>query len=701
MLETLPDTKHIIPENVLENLSAGMKMAIVARVSKSLSDQVLEPDQWYDNLARFRTADGVDWGTQWAEEAQTREPTAPENSHDTLPAVLQNWRQATRALDNTMLSLSLMAERAIRVDQETVLGIPAGIKKWKSGHGYIADRLGIETRQAGQYRDRAKLVRPEISTVGGVGHQPQLPLVAKAYRAGEIPPENLDTIVRSLNQVGKYLSAVNLSPENIRDVFKQLDESFRNAATTVKPAELAKLTDDILAQAAAIIDADGPPPQEILNKVENSFRYKIVNGKLEVRIITDILNLELFLGIMYAGLNFRAYKNRYHSPPSTNQPNGDKQPNAANKMSPTSKQSSLFDTEQQPTQVSQPQESPMDRSDGSEARLDQPGISDSSTDFLDEAMEGLPMNAPPEQILAAADQQLEDEIDGREIHAQTIDGEQLSKSQMDRLDPRSRAERLHDIYIAHLRATAKLDPSVQGLSIFGGAPTQLRIALDYQTFAEMLDERLQDTFHLPTEYRRPPGLEGFDSGPPRFLQGLELSPEHLIDASSDDGTTLVEIDVAKYSKGAGKIRIPKLQRGHPFISRTSHGGTIAPQHLRAALCDAEIIPQVLGSGNVILDRGRATRTYPNSVKRDLAAYGACSIPDCRIPAAYTDGHHLIWWSQGGTTSSQNVTLLCPKCHGLVHKGVWTPVFDANGQLYWKPAPWLEPTQTPVRNTYWG
>src|SRR5690625_4609139 len=130
MLETFPDTKHIIPENVLANISDSMKMAIVARVSKSLSDQVLEPDQWYDNLARFRTADGVDWGTQWAEEAQTREPTAPENSHDTLPAVLQNWRQATRALDNTMLSRSPEADRAEQREQETDRGNPNDSQSW-------------------------------------------------------------------------------------------------------------------------------------------------------------------------------------------------------------------------------------------------------------------------------------------------------------------------------------------------------------------------------------------------------------------------------------------------------------------------------------------------------------------------------------------------------------------------------------------
>lgn len=173
MLDTLPDTEHVIPETVLQNLSPGLKMAVLPRVSQSLSDQVLEPNTWYDDLARFRSADAVDWGTQWAEEAHDHEPVPPQNFYYSLPAVLQNWRQANRALDNTMLSLSVMTDRAFRVDQESVVGIPTGLSKWKNGHGYIADRLGIETRQAGQYRDGAQLVRHEMSTIEGAGHGPQ------------------------------------------------------------------------------------------------------------------------------------------------------------------------------------------------------------------------------------------------------------------------------------------------------------------------------------------------------------------------------------------------------------------------------------------------------------------------------------------------------------------------------------------------
>ena len=695
MLETMPDTEHIISQQTLQDLTPGMKMAVMSKLADSLSEQVENPDKWYTDLARYHDADGTDWATTWAAAPNDELPglIPPEDVHETLPAVLDHWRQTNRALDNTMLTLSKMADRAISVDQDTVLGIPTNVKKWQSGHSYIAHRLGVETRQAAQYKNRAQLVRHELSDIEGPGRAPQLPLVAQAYRAGEVPPENLDSIVRSLNQVTKYLRAVHLTPENIRDVVTQLDESFRNAATTVKPAELSKMTDNILNQAAAIIDSDGPPPQEVLNKVENSFRYRIVNGKLKVEVVTDIINLELFLGVFYAGLNFRAHHNRYYSSP-------EKAREAVNDL--------LTEDSTPPAQTAPDQTSLSDaHEEGAKPSTEGTGDTESAStktrdpnSFMDDVMKDLGDDATPAQILGAADEHIDAAINNREIHAVTMDGRHLTKDEMDRLDRRSRTERLHDIYFAHLRATGRLDPSVQGLSLFGGAPTQLRVALDYQTLGDLLAERLPEQFHLPDAYRRAPGLKGFDAGPPRFLQGIALAPEQLIDTVNDDGTTLIEIDLSDSTDAGAKLRIPKLQRGHPFISRTANGGTTAPQALRAQLCDAEVIPQVLGTGGVLLDRGRAVRTYPQQVKRDLANLGACSIPDCRTPVAYTDGHHLIWWAHGGKTSTENMTLLCPSCHTLVHQNVWTPVFDGNGQLYWKPAAWLDPAQTPVRNTYW-
>src|SRR5699024_2942587 len=160
-------------------------------------------------------------------------------------------------------------------------------------------------------------------------------------------------------------------------------------ATTVKPAELSKLTDDMLAQAAATIAADGPPPEEVLNKIENSFRYKIVNNKLKVEIITDVINLELFLGIMYASLNFRARQHRYASSP--------KQPREP-----------VDDLLADPSDP-RPNHGPTP-SDDDAHRLG----------FMDDVLTQLPPHATPQKILSATQDKLDEEINDRTIHAVTM-----------------------------------------------------------------------------------------------------------------------------------------------------------------------------------------------------------------------------------------------------------------------------------------
>ena len=644
-------TQSVLSDETLATLSAADKLDLLRRISVSLSTQVAHPDDWYAELARYTHEHSTDWGTSWTHEA-AQEPIPPENVHETLTGSLHSIAKIQRALDNTMVTLSVMADRAVKVDRETVLGIPAGITTWRTGHSFIADQLGIETRQAAQFRDRAELVAPELSTVDRPASQPLLPKVSKAYRAGRIPSENIDSIVRSLKTITKYLRLVGLSPEQSDDVVSQLDQVLVDAAVAVKPRELSKMTDDILAQVAAIVDADGPPPAEVLNTIQDSLDYRIINGKLKIEILTDVVNLELLLGIIYAGMNFRAHKNRYHADPQ-----------AAKDVV----------------------EGLLDESPQSEP--DQSFIADLKHEFGDDVSD--------EQLVVAAKQRLDGEIRAQDVHAETMDGQKTPKDDMKRIDPRSRSQRQHDVFLAFLRATGRLDPSIHGLRLFGGSATQLRVALDYQTMTDQLADRLPDEFHLDEPFRRPDGMAGFDPGSARFLQSLALAPEQLVELEQDDGRTLIEIPV-----GADTIRIPKPKRGHPFISRGLLSGNIPPQHLRSHLCDAHIIPQILGSGGVVLDKGRAARTFPNHLKEDLALRGACSIPNCRSPVAYCDGHHLIWWSHNGLTNPSNQTLVCTSCHPLVHKGVWTPVLDALGELYWKPARWLDPTQTPIRNTYW-
>ena len=89
------------------------------------------------------------------------------------------------------------------------------------------------------------------------------------------------------------------------------------------------------------------------------------------------------------------------------------------------------------------------------------------------------------------------------------------------------------------------------------------------------------------------------------------------------------------------------------------------------------------SGTVV-DVGR-TRYRPPAGLADLvrARDRACVFPTCQTPAERCDIDHLTAWSQGGTTSLNNLTTLCQAHHRLKHTPGWTLTRDqATGTLSW-------------------
>ena len=89
------------------------------------------------------------------------------------------------------------------------------------------------------------------------------------------------------------------------------------------------------------------------------------------------------------------------------------------------------------------------------------------------------------------------------------------------------------------------------------------------------------------------------------------------------------------------------------------------------------------SGTVV-DVGR-TRYRPPAGLADLvrARDRVCVFPACQTPAERCDIDHLTAWSQGGTTSLDNLATLCEAHHRLKHTPGWALTRDqATGTLSW-------------------
>ena len=89
---------------------------------------------------------------------------------------------------------------------------------------------------------------------------------------------------------------------------------------------------------------------------------------------------------------------------------------------------------------------------------------------------------------------------------------------------------------------------------------------------------------------------------------------------------------------------------------------------RRLCCDAGIVATVDGPTGEPLAVGRRTRTIPPAMRRALLIRDrGCRFPGC-ASTHRLHGHHVRHWAKGGETSLDNLLLLCPFHHRLVHEG---------------------------------
>ena len=109
---------------------------------------------------------------------------------------------------------------------------------------------------------------------------------------------------------------------------------------------------------------------------------------------------------------------------------------------------------------------------------------------------------------------------------------------------------------------------------------------------------------------------------------------------------------------------------HSFV-RTGHDAELPLETIRRMACEAEIIPVVLNSKGVVIDIGRASRLATRYQRKAIEAmYSHCAIPDCKVPIAQCQPHHIAYWRDDGPTDMNNLVPLCPHHHRNVHEGNW-------------------------------
>lgn len=177
---------------------------------------------------------------------------------------------------------------------------------------------------------------------------------------------------------------------------------------------------------------------------------------------------------------------------------------------------------------------------------------------------------------------------------------------------------------------------------------------------------------------------------------LGLATSHDLDLPGAQRRGQAHKDIMRFYLDHQNVKAGGRRRPHLNIivkEETIHGGQlegfdvetglrIGSETLQRLACDCEFHRVLMNSEGVILDYGRAVKDPPPELYNAVVLRDQhCRGPGCDRPAAWCHVHHVNWWERDrGFTSINNLVLLCPRCHGLVHRKGWKARLYVNGDF---------------------
>ncbi|MFC1401107.1 HNH endonuclease signature motif containing protein [Streptacidiphilus cavernicola] len=125
----------------------------------------------------------------------------------------------------------------------------------------------------------------------------------------------------------------------------------------------------------------------------------------------------------------------------------------------------------------------------------------------------------------------------------------------------------------------------------------------------------------------------------------------------------------------------------PHGAFTTRGLRLDTATARQLACDCTLRVLLTRGQGRPLSIGRASRTIPPHIRDAVTARDRhCIWPGCQRPPSWCEGHHAIHWADGGPTSVDNITLLCPEHHHDLHTTGWNLTRQPNGHYTATPPP---------------
>ncbi|OZF04224.1 HNH endonuclease [Rhodococcus sp. 15-2388-1-1a] len=124
-------------------------------------------------------------------------------------------------------------------------------------------------------------------------------------------------------------------------------------------------------------------------------------------------------------------------------------------------------------------------------------------------------------------------------------------------------------------------------------------------------------------------------------------------------------------------------------------GPLSRNTSRQLACDCVLTAIVMDENGNPLNLARTARTITAKQRTALTARDhGCAFPGCGKPAAWTEGHHIWHWGDGGPTDMNNLVLLCGFHHRLIHHSDWEVFMGTDNHPWFVPPATVDPYRQP-------
>ncbi|WP_022870320.1 HNH endonuclease signature motif containing protein [Yaniella halotolerans] len=267
--------------DAVDDMSLGELALAKAFFGQKFSERFASPHA-VNELATFDKAPGDDWSGYSSASKQKQHatderpaPVPPENVEDTLQTIAVMISQHERSTEADMANLARKLEVAQK-DPSAYLGTPEGIQAFKAPKDFFRQTMKMSSGKADKILSRAQFVTHGSDVSPTLpGDAPKMPKMATAFAQGLVPSENLDRFISMDQDLTKYAIESGHTPAYKDEIVRSVEPMLVEAATSSTPEEISQSKHRLIEMIAHHIDADGPPPSEVLRKKpDNALRLK-------------------------------------------------------------------------------------------------------------------------------------------------------------------------------------------------------------------------------------------------------------------------------------------------------------------------------------------------------------------------------------------------------------------------------------------